>query len=101
MAEVAVWDGVALSAAERDAYHNGVPAIQIRPGSLIFYAPLWPIATAGSHENIATATNYTPIFNGTPDAADHPPMGTFVRPPIYDVTGRKFNACLNDFVNTE
>ena len=100
MAEIAVWDGVALTADERNAYHVGVPANRIRSSSLVFYSPLWPVATSSAHENIATSTDYAASFNGTPDASNHPPMMRYAPMPqdFSYLENKDLNACIKDFL---
>jgi hypothetical protein len=67
IAEVAIWD-VSLTDAEGVMLSKGVSPLQVRPQSLVFYAPLY----ADEDIDIVGGLILTP--GGTPQTADHPPV---------------------------
>lgn len=74
LAECAIWN-VTLSAGEMAALARGVSARLIRPGALVFYAPLWG---TGSPEPDYTAGQRTLTLTGTPAVAAHPPVASAI-----------------------
>lgn len=77
MAEVAVW-AAALTPAELQAFHSGVPAAEIRPRSLLLYMPLTTqlgISDLGPRALILANTAVTPI-------SDHPSIMRPIKRPL-------------------
>lgn len=64
LAEVAIWQNAALSAADIAALHIGFTADQIRPQSLSFYAPLV--------RNLSELRNSTALTNNGATVVTHP-----------------------------
>ncbi len=70
IAEPAVWN-VALSAGEIQALANGVSPLMIRPGALVFYAPLFGRGGASGDED-EWVQGMTLTQASSPALADHP-----------------------------
>lgn len=97
VAETAVWD-VALSDAEIISLANGLSPQGVRHDAIKFHAPLW----GDSSPEIDLSVNDNKLtLVSAPPKADHAPVGRLVNMPIGNITGRKFNACLIDYVTTE
>ena len=67
IAEVAIWD-VSLTDAEGVMLSKGVSPLQVRPESLVFYAPLY------ADEDIDLVGGLALTPTGSPLTADHPPV---------------------------